>query len=207
MTASPINLSTVPPSARNASVSTEKYRDVCSISTSGSAASAIVVNPWTSVKTSVISCLTPPSLVEMELSMTPRTISLGTKCANDHMARWARLTVRAEFVDFPDMRGHRHEARLRERLKLARLRRNASQGLRHRAAEHPDNRKKGRANDDRENQPLELELPDVLDKVILGGQQQYAAAITFAEGELRQPEQVIPSVVITDGSFVVVEVV
>ena len=45
------------------------------------------------MKTSVISCLTPPSLVEMELSMTPRTISLGTKCANDHMARCARLTV------------------------------------------------------------------------------------------------------------------
>ena len=37
MTASPMNLSTVPPSARNAAVITEKYRDVCCISTSGSA--------------------------------------------------------------------------------------------------------------------------------------------------------------------------
>ena len=37
--------------------------------------------------------LSPPSLVEMELSITPRTISLGTKCANDHMVRCARLTV------------------------------------------------------------------------------------------------------------------
>ena len=88
-----MNLSTVPPSARNASVITEKYRDVCCISTSGSAASAMVVKPWTSVKTSVMSCLTPPSLVEMELSINPRTISLGTKCANDHIARCARLMV------------------------------------------------------------------------------------------------------------------
>ena len=88
-----MNLSTVPPSARNASVSTEKYRDVCRISTSGSAASAMVVKPWTSVKTSVISCFAPPSLVEMELSINPRTISLGTKCAKDHIARCARFIV------------------------------------------------------------------------------------------------------------------
>ena len=52
--------------------------------------------------------------------------------------------------------------------------------------------------------PVELEPADVLDEVILGGQHQDAAAVAFAEGELRQPEQVIPSFVITDVPFVVV---
>ena len=130
--------------------------------------------------------------------MTPRTISLGTKCAKDHMVRCARLTVRPSASNLPDMRGHRHETGLSERLKLARLRRNAFQSSRHRAAEHPDHRKKGGTGDDREDESLELQLPDVLNKVILGGQQQYAAAIPFAEAELRQPEQVIPSFVIPD---------
>ena len=68
-------------------------------------------------------------------------------------------------------------------------------------------RNKGRTGDDREDQSLELQFSDVLNKVILGGQQQYAAAIPFAEAELRQPEQVIPSFVITDDAFVLVEVV
>ena len=99
----------------------------------------------------------------------------------------------AEFVNLPDMRGNRHQTGLRQRLKLARLRRNAFQRLRHRAAEHPDDRNKGRASDDREDEPIELQLADVLDEVILGRQQQYAAAISFAEGEFRQPEQIIPA--------------
>ena len=79
--------------------------------------------------------------------------------------------------------------------------------MRHRAAEHPDHRQKGRTDDDREEQSGELEPPDVLDKVVLGRQQQDAAAIAFAEGEFRQPEQVTLSVVVTDDSLVVVEVV
>jgi hypothetical protein len=79
--------------------------------------------------------------------------------------------------------------------------------LRHPAAEYPDSRNKGSANDDRKDESPKLEIPDVLDKVILRGQQEYAAAIAFAEGELRQPEQVIPSVVITDDPFVFVEIV
>ena len=104
------------------------------------------------------------------------------------------------------MRGHRREAGLGEPLKLACLLRNAFQRFRHRAAEDPDSRNKRSANDDRKDQPPELEIPNVLNKVILGGQQQYAAAIAFAEDELRQPEQIIPSVVITDDPFVSFEI-
>ena len=46
----------------------------------------MVVNPWTSVKTIVISWRMPPSSVEIELSTTRLTISLGTKRANDEIA-------------------------------------------------------------------------------------------------------------------------
>ena len=44
-------------------------------------------------------------------------------------------------------------------------------------------------NDDREDKAIELELADVLDKIILSGQQQYAAIVTFAEREFRYPEE------------------
>ena len=54
----------------------------------------MVVKPWTSVKTMVISWRAPPSSVEIELSTTRLTISLGTKRANDQIARCARFTVR-----------------------------------------------------------------------------------------------------------------
>ena len=74
-----------------------------------------------------------------------------------------------------------------------------------RAAEHPDQRHEGGADEDREEQPGELELPDVLDEVILGGQQHDAAAIPFADDEFGQPEQVILSVVVADKALVVVD--
>jgi protein gp37 len=73
ITASPMKLSTVPPSARKASVSAVKYRDVWCMRASGSADSEMLVNPRTSVKRTVISCLTPPRSMEMELSMTRLT--------------------------------------------------------------------------------------------------------------------------------------
>ena len=41
----------------------------------------------------VTSCLTPPSSVEMELSMIPLTISFRTKRAKDQMLRWATAIV------------------------------------------------------------------------------------------------------------------
>ena len=79
--------------------------------------------------------------------------------------------------------------------------------MRHRAAKHPDDRNEGQAGDGRKNEPIELQLADVLDEVILGRQQQDAAAISFTKGEFCQPEQIAVSVVIMDNAFVSVEVV
>src|SRR6516164_6020624 len=93
ITESPINLSTVPPSARNTLVSAVKWRDACRIKLSGSAASAMPVKFVTSVNRTVTSRLTPPSSVEIELSMIPLTISFGTKRAKDQMLRWATAMV------------------------------------------------------------------------------------------------------------------
>ena len=55
ITESPMNLSTVPPWARNASVSAAKWRDVWRIKLSGSAASAMPVKFVTSVNRMVTS--------------------------------------------------------------------------------------------------------------------------------------------------------
>src|SRR2546423_1032813 len=82
-----MNLSTVPPSARNASVSAAKWRDVWRIKLSGSAISAMPVKSVTSVNRIVTSCLAPPSTVEIELSMIPLTISFGTQRAKDQILR------------------------------------------------------------------------------------------------------------------------
>jgi hypothetical protein len=88
-----MNLSTVPPSARNASVSAAKWRDVWRIRVSGSAGSAMPVKFVTSVNKMVTSRLTPPSSVEMEPSIIPLTMSFGTKRAKDQMLRWATVIV------------------------------------------------------------------------------------------------------------------
>ena len=66
-----------------------RWRDVWRIKLSGSAASAMPVKFETSVNRMVSSCLTPPSSVEIELSMIPLTISFGTKRAKDQIVRWA----------------------------------------------------------------------------------------------------------------------
>ena len=47
----------------------------------------------TSVKRIVTSCLTPPSSVEIELSMMPLTMSFGTNRANDQIVRRATAIV------------------------------------------------------------------------------------------------------------------
>ena len=112
----------------------------------------------------------------------------------------------AQFMNLRDMGRHRHRIGLGEILEFSCLRGNGIQRTRHAAAEHPDHRDEGRADNNREDQSRELELPDVLDKIILGRQQQYAGAVSFAERELRQPEQVTPALVITNDSFVDVDV-
>ena len=63
---------------------------------------------------------------------------------------------------------------------------------------------KGRASNDCEDQPGELELPNTLDKVFLGREQQYVDIVLLAQSEFRQPEQVVPPLVVTDISFVMV---
>ena len=143
----------------------------------------------------------------MELSINPRTISLGTKCANDQIARCARFMCAAQRVDFLDVGRHRHEFGFSQGLQLASLRGNALDSPGHLAAEHPDDRNEARADQDRENKSIELKLADVLDEVILGRQQQYVAAVTLAERELRHPEEEAFPGFVLDGSFIIVLVV
>ena len=76
----------------------------------------------------------------------------------------------AEFVNLLDMRRDLNGIGLGQVLEFARLRRNRVQGIRHPAAEYPDQRDKGRAGDDCEDQSGELQLADVLDEVLLGRQ-------------------------------------
>ncbi|KGJ66511.1 hypothetical protein BJA5080_08318 [Bradyrhizobium diazoefficiens SEMIA 5080] len=112
----------------------------------------------------------------------------------------------AQLVNLANIRGYRREAGFSQRLKLASLRRDAFQGVRHCAAEHPDQRHKGRTDDDREDQSGKLEPSNILNEVILGSQQQDAAVVSFAKCELRQSEQVALSVLIADEALVVVAV-
>ena len=103
----------------------------------------------------------------------------------------------AQFINLRDTGRNRHRIGLGERLKLLCLRGNGISAHAPSAAEHPDQWDEGRAGDNGEDECVELELADALNEVVLGRQQQYAGAISFAEGELRQPEQVALALVIT----------
>ena len=81
------------------------------------------------------------------------------------------------------------------------------QGKRHFAAEYPNGRNECRTGNDCENQSGELQFPDVLNKVVLGRQQQYVGVVSLTQGDLRQPEQVALALVVTDISFIVVETI
>lgn len=113
----------------------------------------------------------------------------------------------AQRVDFLDVGRDRHQFGFGQCLQFARLRGDALDGVRHLAAEHPGDRKEGRADRDREDQTIELEPADVLNEVVLCSQQQDAAILTFAQRKLHHPEQEAFPGSVLDVSFVAVLVV
>ena len=129
----------------------------------------------------------------MELSIDPADDLLGNEMRERPYRPLREIHGIAQFVNLRDMGRHRHEIGLSQCLELARLRGNALQRTRHPAAEHPDDRNEGRADNDRENRvPLNWSLRTFWTKSSWAASSNMLPLYRFAERELRQPEQVSP---------------
>ena len=124
----------------------------------------MVVKSRTSVKTTVI-CLLAKLGRDGIVDDPPHDL-LGNKAREGPNSALREIDRGAEFIDFLEVGRDGRRVRWSQHLQLRRLARYLFQGMRHSAAEYPDDRNKGGASNDREDQPGELEFSNALDEVI-----------------------------------------